>query len=202
MNLRKSTFLTSQNVYKKFDWKFPLHINAKRNNFFEPWYVLNVRAGREQYIKEYIDYYLQLKINTVIFTREIVHKKGNKFYKTLNLLFPGYIFVYKEIHFLYNYLKKRLCTEYIRPVAFNEYPSKVNANEMKLLLTNTNSFGTFLMSHGIKKGKEIVIIDGPLKNIKGNILFINKRKRKAKVRIELFKCEMYISLGFDIVKLR
>lgn len=187
-------------LYKKLNWEIPFCITRKDTNFYDQWYILNVRTGREKYIQEYIDYYSQSTIQTISFKRELIHKKGNRFQKTINTLFPGYIFVHKEIKLWYTFLRDRSLNEYMRPIAFNGHPLKVNTNEMKLLLSNVDSTGTFRMSYGIQKGKGVKIIDGPLKNIEENILFINKRKRKAKVKIELFNREMFFSLGLDFIE--
>ncbi|MGD9824695.1 hypothetical protein [Desulfobacter sp.] len=51
----------------------------------------------------------------------------------------------------------------------------------------------------IMEDEEVQIIQGPLKQLKGRILFIDKRKNKAKVRIEFMNRLLDVSLGVEIL---
>ncbi|MGA1839226.1 MAG: KOW motif-containing protein [bacterium] len=58
------------------------------------------------------------------------------------------------------------------------------------------------LSKGIfHNGDNVEILYGPLKNFKGTIIFINKKKYKAKVRIKMFNREIDTILGLNIIKL-
>ncbi|MGD9972005.1 MAG: hypothetical protein AB7S77_02990 [Desulfatirhabdiaceae bacterium] len=77
---------------------------------------------------------------------------------------------------------------------------EANKNEMKFLFEVTGEGGVIELSQGvIMENEEVLIIQGPLKQLKGRILFIDKRKNKAKVRIEFMNRMLDVSLGLEIL---
>ena len=70
---------------------------------------------------------------------------------------------------------------------------------MQLLLSHAGVHGKFIMSHGFKEGDKVIVTEGPLKDIHGDILFINEKKRKAKVKLILFGKEMEIAPGIELI---
>jgi transcription termination/antitermination protein NusG len=168
---------------------------------YNGWYVLQVRVKRESSIKQAIQNLCRDKYKLFIFTREILHITRGEKRKLIAPLFPGYIFLHREIDELLHLLKKNYVNEFIRPVSFNGLPALVRADEMQLLLNTCDSDGTVALStgHVLENGK-IKIIQGPLKDIEGKILFINKKKHRAKVCLSLFNRKVYVSLGLDLVQ--
>jgi transcriptional antiterminator NusG len=87
-----------------------------------------------------------------------------------------------------------------KPVMANGKYLEANKNEMKFLFEVTGGNGVIELSKGIiKENEDVRIIEGPLKRLKGKILFIDKRKNKAKVRIEFMNRFLDISLGLEIL---
>lgn len=175
-----------------------MNINSVKEYDKKNWYVLQVKPNREVFIKDAIQKFFPQKFKTIVFTKELLHKKNKKYIKLRIPLFPGYLFVHKKINEIVGFLNKQLNNEFIKPVCFNNIPGKVSEKEMQLLITHSDQDGNLKLSKGIKTGDQIKIIDGPLKNINSKILFINEKKRKAKVEFSLFKRTMSISLGIDI----
>jgi transcriptional antiterminator NusG len=167
---------------------------------YKDWYVLQVKAGRENIVKQILDHSLIPELKILIFSREIIHQKKDWNLRLTVPVFPGYIFIHKKIKPVYNYLRKILHREFFRPVAFNGKPATVAVDEMKLLLSNADDKGLFPLSSGHITGGKIILNRGPLKKLEGKILFINKKKGKAKVRFTLFQREMDISLGIEFMK--
>ncbi len=89
--------------------------------------------------------------------------------------------------------------EFVRPICFNDKPLEVNKNEMKLLLMNSNRNGIFGMLDAYKEGDQVKIIEGVLQDMHGKIIFINEKKRKVKVEINLFNRKMCVSLGMNLI---
>jgi transcription termination/antitermination protein NusG len=165
---------------------------------FRDWYVLKVRSKRENYIKETLEKFLGNEIKLLIFTKEVLHKKNDQYLPITAPIFPGYLFVHKELNKVIHTIQTILNNEVVYPVSFDNTPAKVSVDEMKLLLSSTEN-GKFHLSQGYKSGDSVVITDGPLKEIKGKIVFINEKKRKAKLCICLFGKEMQVSLGLDLL---
>ena len=56
------------------------------------------------------------------------------------------------------------------------------------------------MSRGYIAGDRIIITEGPMKEMAGQIRFIDRHKRLAVVQMEMFGRKMDIRLGLEIVK--
>ena len=169
------------------------------NDVYSNWYVLSVKTGKENYITNLINKYTLQPVKLIVFKREILHKKKDNEEKVINTLFAGYIFVYNHIYDILKLVKKYFKSEYIQPVKDNGVPSKVLKDEMKFLLKNSDKNGIFKLSIGLQKGDTIEIVEGPLKNFQGNILWIDNIKKKAKVEIKLFNRKIRINLGIDFL---
>lgn len=169
-------------------------------NVYNNWYVLFVTTGKESLIKSVIEKYTQNTIKTIIFKKEIFHRKKGKKIKVTNTLFSGYVFIHEEIDIALNISRTYLCTERVMPISINKKPCKVHENEMMFLLGSSDKNGIFKVSKGKKKNNSIYITEGVLKNIQGNIVWIDEKKSKAGVEIPLFRRKIIVNLGLDIIQ--
>ena len=55
------------------------------------------------------------------------------------------------------------------------------------------------MSKGIIEGDKVIITSGPLSKFKGEITYIDRHKRLAVIRIEMFGRWMDVKIGLEIV---
>ena len=60
--------------------------------------------------------------------------------------------------------------------------------------------GVLTLSKAHKIGERIVIVEGPLKDLEGQITRIDKRNRRGQVTVQFAGKQQKIWLGFDIVK--
>ncbi|MBN2441485.1 MAG: hypothetical protein JXJ04_09060 [Spirochaetales bacterium] len=171
-----------------------------QDDIYTNWYVLNVTTGKEFFIKTFIEKYTNPSIKMTIFQREILHKRRGKKVKVIGALFSGYIFIHEKINTALSITKKYLHAERIFPVSVDKKPCKVNEDEMKVLLRNSGQDGIFRLSKGKKIKDTVHITDGALKDIRGNIIWIDEKRNKAKVEINLFNRKIKVSLGLDIVE--
>lgn len=168
---------------------------------YDNWYVIQTATGNEFQLKNKIDLLFKNKFNMLIPLREMLHSKNGDLVKTTYPLFPGYIFLHNDINsFIYEEINIKI-SGFIKPVCFNDKPAKIRPEEIQYLDTITNEHGVVPLSKAIfHKGDDIEILSGPLKNFKGTIIFINKKKHKAKVRVKLFNREIDTILGLNIIK--
>lgn len=183
----------------------------KLNVDFKDWFVLQVRTTREYFIKSFIEKHVDEDIKIIIFSRELIFKRKNREFKHLSPLFPGYLFVHKKVEKALMAAKKNCLHEFIKPLCFKENekkcktcfnelaPCRVLESEMEFLFKNADETGRISLSYGIEKAGTIQIINGPLKYLNSHILWINKKKKKACVEIELFKRKMKVNLGFNLL---
>lgn len=166
---------------------------------YHNWYAIQTTTGYEKKLASTLSVLLT-EIQLYLPSRKVIHKlKGIQHVKELPL-FPGYLFIYKEIAESLKALDKAESRLIAMPVKANGKYLEANEEEMKFLFTIAGEDGVIELSKGmITEGQEIQIINGPLKQLKGRILFIDKRKNKAKVRIELMNRLIDVSLGLEII---
>lgn len=166
---------------------------------YQHWYAIQTMSGCEQKLVATLHILLE-KIELYLPTRKVIHQlKGVQHVIELPL-FPGYIFVHRTISESLDALDKANSRIVFKPVMANGKYLEANGNEMKFLFEMTGGSGVIELSKGIvNENEEVKIIQGPLKQLKGKILFIDKRKNKAKVRIEFMNRELDVSLGLEIL---
>ena len=164
------------------------------------WYAIQTLTGSEKKLIAKIDYICSNRFKTYLPTREVIHQiKGEKQMARLPL-FPGYVFVHKEIDLLLRELRNAKSKLLAKPVKANGKYLEVDVNEIRFLFKIAGKDGVIKISKGIvNENNRIEIVNGPLKNFNGQVLFINKRKNKAKARIEIMNRTVDVSLGLEIV---
>ena len=167
---------------------------------YDNWYVLKTASKKEIKIKNKIDRLFNNHFNMLIPLRELLHTKNGDLVKTIHPLFPGYIFLQNEINTFVDKVSNFELSQFIKPVCFNDKPAKIRLEEMQYIYSITNEHGIVPLSKCIfYKGDDVEILSGPLKSFKGTILFINKKKHKAKVSVKLFNREVDTILGLNII---
>ncbi|MGA1870044.1 MAG: transcription termination/antitermination NusG family protein [bacterium] len=165
------------------------------------WYVVQTLTKKEHHMKDIIDNIFDNYFNILIPSKEILHTQNGVLKKIICPLFPGYLFLYNKINTFIQKLDSIKRNHYLRPVCFDNTPAKIRPEEMEYLQTITNEQGIVPLSQGIfHEGDNVRILEGPLKNLTGKILFINKKKHKAKVNIKLFNREINIVLGLNLMR--
>jgi transcriptional antiterminator NusG len=163
------------------------------------WYAIHTMSGAEKKLVATLQIFSE-EIQLYLPTRKVIHQlKGVQHIIELPL-FPGYIFVYKSISESLDTLGKANTGIVFKPVMANGKYLEANKNEMKFLFEVTGGSGVIELSKGIvMENEDVMIIQGPLKRLKGKILFVDKRKNKAKVRIEFMNRLLDVSLGLEIL---
>lgn len=166
---------------------------------YQNWYAIQTMSGCEKKLVSILQMLLK-EIQLYLPTRKVIHQlKGVQNIMELPL-FPGYLFVYKSISESLDALDKANSSMVFKPVMANGKFLEANKNEMKFLFEVTGGDGVIELSKGVvMENEEVMIIEGPLRQLKGKILFIDKRKNKAKVRIEFMNRLLDVSLGLEIL---
>jgi transcription antitermination factor NusG len=175
------------------------------------WFVIQVKTSKEYFIKNFVEKLSDKNITMRIFARELIFKRKNKEFKCLSPLFPGYIFVYQEIDKTLDIIRQKLKTEFARPICFKEKgnkcricfmeksPCMVREQEMNFFLKIADESGIISLSYSLEKENNVKIVNGPLKYLNNKIIWINNKKKKACVEVELFGQKMKVNLGIDML---
>ena len=168
---------------------------AQRN-----WYALFVVTGDEDKVKERLVYKLkQSDLKVVVPKRRLRERKGGIWDTKIRTLFPGYILLHGEIQMKeYALLKNvpgviKLLGDKSKPVEISWYEMDV----IKRLICDNEIIGCSSIQ---LENQKIIVIDGPLLGLDGYIESIDKRKGRAKVRLNLMGEPRVVELSIAMVQ--
>jgi transcription termination/antitermination protein NusG len=165
------------------------------------WHVISIRSGREMRVKAEIANLTSNQYHLFVPRRELFHRFNGTYQKVIRPLFPGYLFIYKRIESLLTDLRHSHLDGRVRPVMFDRRFAMVREPEMAFLMKITGPEGVVKASKIISNNnRTITIKNGPLKDMTGRILYINRKKRKAMLHVELMDRSVRVAVGVETVQ--
>lgn len=168
---------------------------------YDNWYVIQVRNGKEEDIKEACQRLIPPGIYKECFIPKCKRmKKSRGLWKEVEeILFKGYVFMITDhIDILFNQLKLIPdLTKVLGNDGNNIVPILVD--EAKALLAFGKADHIIEMSKGYIVGDEVSIISGPLIDYHGKIAKINRHKRIAFIELKIFEQITTVKVGLEII---
>ena len=131
-----------------------------------------------------------------------IHRRG-KIQKKLMPVFPGYIFIQSEdiLDELDTFWTVRRTAGFIRFLRKSSAPTPLSEPDI-LLLRRFISFGEYadISKVTFDENDRIVVLEGPLKGLEGQIIKVNRRKGRAKILLDIYGEAFPIDLGFEVVE--
>lgn len=165
-------------------------------------YIIQVTTGKEDtYIKLWENKKEHLPLKLFWLRKELMIRKNGHTHKSLKSIFPGYLFLeaeeidpdtfqeFRHIHFFNRFLK---ADDKIHPLPFDE------AKRIYELAKYGKVIGRSKVMYN--EDDKIVVIDGPMKGFEGQIVKVDRRKKRAKIRLSLYDNPYTIDLGFDVLE--
>ncbi|MGI6123849.1 MAG: antiterminator LoaP, partial [Acetivibrionales bacterium] len=163
------------------------------------WYALFVKTGEEENIKKRLVYRIgDRDIKVVVPKRCMRERKQGVWEYKIRTLFPGYIL-------LKGTLSKTDCELFndvpgvIRLIKDRDGPTEISENEMRIisqLMCNDDVIGS---SYAYYEGGSIIVTGGPLLGLEGYIIAVDKRKGRAKVRLNIMGQPRTVELSIAFV---
>ena len=165
-------------------------------------YALQVFTGEEEMIKEH---FLPLVMGesdaAYIPTVDLKKKIRGEFKTVTKPLFPGYIIVKTEdAKTLFFKLKE--IPEFIKLLRANDFFLAIANDEAGVLLNLGGDEMHIESSKAVVEGDKVEVVSGALVNFTGEITYINRHKRFAKIRIMMFGEEREIKVGLEVIEKR
>ncbi|GAB1484352.1 transcription termination/antitermination protein NusG [Treponema sp.] len=166
------------------------------------YFTIQVRSrGEERYIRLFNAKAPEIGAKLVFPLRRLSIKRAGKTKDELVPVFPGYIFIEAESRLnpiLYWQLRR---TEgFFRFLKSNQ---DVQALEGRDLETVLHFIGIGKVAEKSKvyfdDAERIVVAEGPLKGLEGKIIKVDKRKGRAKVKLDLYDDSFAIDLAFEVI---
>lgn len=165
------------------------------------WYVVWVKTGRENEIKQLCDRMLSgagAYRECFIPKTETVRRVRGEQIKRETATFPGYLFFEcGDADRLYHALEQ--VPEFTKLLGTDGAPQALYPHEEAFLRQMSDGERVIRMSRGYLVGDELVVTEGPLKDYKGRLAHIDRHKREAKLEVELLGGRRYVTVGLEVV---
>lgn len=167
----------------------------------ENWYVIQVRSGKEDEIKNTCERSIPKDILQECFIPRSVRlrKKQGTWREIEEILFKGYVFMITDhIEELFNKLK--LVPDLTKVLGNDgEFICPILKEEARFLMKFGKENHLVEMSQGYIVGDKVNIISGPLVGYEGKIKKIDRHKRIAYIEVSLFDQVVVVQVGLEII---
>jgi transcriptional antiterminator NusG len=130
--------------------------------------------------------------------RSLRIKRSGNWKESLAPIFPGYMFIQAESirPEIYGVLKQ--APGFLRFLLSNDNIIPLERADQELL-SHFLGFGEIVDKSLVyfDENKRIRVVSGPLKGLEGRIVRVDRRKGRAKVRLEMYQDSFEIDFGFD-----
>jgi len=134
--------------------------------------------------------------------RQLNIRRAGKTRLSTYSIFPGYIFVESNNEDIIDYQYSFRKTEgFYRFLKSNKEITPLSDQDMELVLHFLKTVGSVA---GVSKvcfndNSRIVVLEGPLAGLEGRIIKVDKRKGRAKIKLDLYDESFSIDLAFEVI---
>lgn len=167
-------------------------------NFF----AVQVWTGKEREFADRVSQDRRIKAQAMVPMRALNERKRGKIWRVEKPLFAGYAFIATEAELLDPVQRwiLRSTRFFIRALPTSSDPRPVKESDRRLI-AHFMSFGKVadVSKVTFDENERIVVLEGPLKGLEGQIVRIDKRKRRAKISLVMCENSFLVDLGFDVL---
>lgn len=164
------------------------------------WFALFVITGEEDKVKERLLYKLNHgELKVLVPKRKLRERKSGVWNTKIRTLFPGYVLLNGQIG-VPEYEVIKNVPGIIKLLRDKNSPLEISSQEIsiiKRLIIDNETIGS---SSIYLENKRVVVIDGPLLGLEGYIESVDKRKGRAKVRLNLMGEPRLVELSVQMVQ--
>lgn len=169
------------------------------------YYAVQVRSSKEPQFIEHAKKQLlgEENFNRFIFLqrRLTVFRSGKKI-RELQRIFPGYVFIETETDLtpeIFAVIRKT--PHFYRFLKNNKDVRELQDHDLDIV-KHFMSFGETAEESTVYFNDQdrIVVTKGPLKGLEGNIIKVDKRKKRAKIRIDFDNSPLVLDLSFELME--
>jgi len=166
----------------------------------KPWYALFVKSGSEERIRRDLEKKFTQELEFYVPRKLLKERRNGKWHRAIRPLFPGYILVNGDVSDETYYRFKEVLDIYFI-LKDDCKPVEIIKTEIEpiLHLMNLCTDGIIGASDIIMEGDLIFVKSGPLKAFEGQILSVNHRKGRAKVRFFVAGQEKIVELAVNVL---
>ena len=165
-------------------------------------FVIQVRTGEEERFRLQAARFLQPGRERLFWPRRSLRiRRQGHWRDCVSPLFPGYLFLQAEQLAAGLYRSLKGLPGFLRFLRDNHHIEPLGLRDRQLL-QHFLSYGEVLERSTVCFGSDqrIRVISGPLKTLEGRIVRVDRRKGRARVRLELYDEAFLIDFGFDAIE--
>jgi transcriptional antiterminator NusG len=166
------------------------------------YYAVQVKTrGEDEYVRRLRSNPDCAGISFLVPKRTVMIRKKGETKKGIAAVFPGYVFLElaEPLEPDLRWLMRRT-PDFYRFLPSNQECLPLTGRDLDLL-THFISFGERADTSRVffDENEHIVVLEGPLKGLEGFIEKVDRRKRRAKVRLDMCRNSFLIDLAFNVV---
>ena len=169
------------------------------------YYAVQVKTRSEQ---KFINLFRYLNPGITLpihFPRRYIDiRKNGKIKPSTPAVFPGYIFIEAvsdeemqscQWHF-------RRTEGFFRFLKSNQDITALDNNDLEIVLHFINNAGSVAGRSKVyfDENSRIIVAQGPLSGLEGKIIKVDRRKRRAKIKLDLYNDSFCIDLAFEVIE--
>ena len=169
------------------------------------YYALQVRTrGEEKYMRLFRGQHPEITLPLYFPQRALDLRRGGKIVPSKLPVFPGYVFL--ELHededILHYQWAFRRTEGFYRFLRSNRDIAPLQNRDLELVLHFIKNVGPLAGKSRVyfDENSRIVVISGPLSGLEGRIVKADKRKGRAKIRLDLYGDSFCIDLAFEVLE--
>ncbi len=160
------------------------------NQKFSNWYAIHTRSHFEQKV---YDGLRGKSIETFLPRVQVMSKRKDRRKKLLVPLLPGYVFVRTDLH-PEEHLLILKTPGLVRLIGVHGNPIPANEKEIDALMILNGTDRTVENRSYIRKGDQVMIMDGPLKGLIGYYIRHKNKNDKVIVSVELLQRSLEVEI--------
>jgi transcriptional antiterminator NusG len=130
-------------------------------------------------------------------------RKHGKLKTSLSAVFPGYIFIEaaSEEEIIASQWNFRLTKGFYRFLPSNQEITPLTDRDLELVLHFIKNNGPIAGRSKVyfNEKSRIVVIEGPLKGLEGRIIKVDRRKGRAKIKLDVYQDSFAIDFAFEVI---
>ena len=166
------------------------------------YYVVQVMTSEEEKYLGHINQHLPEGVIRILWPRRklIIRRRGKRI-PSLAPIFPGYLFMEAETLSPEAYWTLRKTPGFVRFLDSNQNVRPLSGSDRELIV-HFLRFGPVVETSRVRfdENARIRVVEGPLKGLEGKIVKVDRRKGRAKVKLDLYNESFLVDFGFETIQ--
>ena len=167
------------------------------------YYAIQVKTrGEEKFVRLFSAQNPKTPFQLHFPRRNVDIRRGGRLHKATAAVFPGYIFIEaEEDDIIAEQWAFRRTDGFFRFLKSNQNIRPLVDRDLELVLHFIKRAGPVAGISRVyfNENSRIVVVDGPLMGLEGRIIKVDKRKKRAKVKLSLYDDSFAIDLAFEVM---